>query len=104
MTTETDKSYRYKLVQKRVKKIKGFYVHLLVYLFINIAIFIMSSRDDGILEALTEIGNYSTAFFWGIGLLAHWCDVFMPNIFFGKEWEEKKIREIMEKQKQKNWE
>jgi hypothetical protein len=43
--------------------------------------------------------NYWTAIFWGIGLLAHGISVFSPNVFFGKDWEEKIIRELMDKNK-----
>lgn len=102
---EIDKnSPRYRNAHKKVQNIKGFYVHLLVYLFINIAILILNTRQEGLIEGLTEIWNYSTAFFWGIGLLAHWASVFGPNVLMGKDWEERKIKEIMEKEKRKTWE
>lgn len=100
----TEKNYRFKLAQERVKKIKDFYVHLLVYLFINIVIFVVITRDKGLLEGMQDLENYFTAFFWGIGLFFHWWNVFGPDIFFGKQWEEKKIKELMEKEKQKSWE
>jgi hypothetical protein len=98
-----NENIRYENARKRIKEIKGFYIHLLVYVFVNIAIFIMSTRDEGILEGLTHLSNYSTIFFWGIGLLAHWVSVFGSNLFFGKNWEEKKIKELMEKDKKQLW-
>lgn len=97
-------SPQYRNALKKVKDIKGFYVHLVVYLFINIAILIVSTRDEGLLNGLTHIWNYSTAFFWGIGLFAHWASVFGPNIFLGRDWEERKIKELMDKDKKKTWE
>ncbi|TBW29380.1 2TM domain-containing protein [Gramella sp. KN1008] len=103
METDYKKSISYKAAHKRVKDIKGFYVHLAVYLFVNTAIFIMVTRDEGFLSGLTNISNYSTVFFWGIGLMAHWASVFGPNFIFGKKWEERKIKEIMEKDKKKLW-
>jgi 2TM domain-containing protein len=39
---------------------------------------------------------------WGIGLFFHAMGAFRFNPFFGKNWEEKKIREMMEKEKSKN--
>jgi hypothetical protein len=45
-----------------------------------------------------------TAFFWGIGLVAHGFSVFVPQWFLGNDWEERKIKEIMEKEKQNKWE
>lgn len=103
METNYKQNIRYKAAQKRVKDIKGFYVHLTVYIFINIAIFIVNARGDGFIEGLTDISNYSTIFFWGIGIIAHWASVFGPNFLFTKKWEEKKIKEIMEQDKKKIW-
>lgn len=103
MERDYKKDMSYKAAQKRVKDIKGFYVHLVVYLFINVAIFIVTTKDEGFVEGLTDISNYSTIFFWGIGLVAHWASVFGPNFIFGKKWEERKIRELMERDKKQIW-
>jgi hypothetical protein len=48
--------------------------------------------------------NFSTAFFGGIGLAAHGLSVFLPSLIMGKDWEEKKIKELMEKEKNNKWE
>ena len=57
-------------------------------------------------ESYFQWQNFFTAFFWGIGLLAHALSTFMPHWIFGKTWEENKIREFMEKDKQNldSWE
>ncbi|QYA26852.1 2TM domain-containing protein [Gramella sp. MT6] len=103
METDYRKSMSYKSAQKRIKDIKGFYVHLLVFIFINAAIFIMNTQDTGLLDGLTEITNYATLFFWGIGLFAHWASVFGPNFIFGRKWEERKIKELMDQDKKQIW-
>lgn len=105
METNYKENISYQSAKKKVKDIKGFYVHLTVYLFVNIAIFIVNTRDEGIIEGLGNFWNYSTAFFWGIGLLAHWATVFGPNFLFGKDWEERKIKELMDKDQvhKKSW-
>jgi len=103
METDYKKSMSYKTAQKRIKDIKGFYVHLLIYIFINAAILILNTQDTGFFEGLSDLSNYSTLFFWGIGLFAHWASVFGPNFIFGKKWEEKKIKEIMDKDKKQIW-
>ena len=103
MQPDYKKSMSYKSAQKRIKDIKGFYVHLLVFVFINTAIFIVTTMDAGFFKGLTEISNYSTIFFWGIGLFAHWASVFGPNFIFGKKWEEKKIKELMDQDKKQIW-
>lgn len=103
METNYKETLRYKAAQKRMKDIKGFYIHLTVYILVNIAIFIASTMNQGIIEGLTRWTNYTTFFFWGIGLFAHWASVFAPNLMFGKDWEERKIKEIMEKDNKQLW-
>jgi len=96
---------RYALAYKKVKRIKGFYVHLLVYIFVNAIIissnFYGNSNQDPISWSWQ---TFSTALFWGVGLLAHGLSVFGRNIFFGQNWEERKIKEFMEKDKNEKWE
>ncbi|MCM4160650.1 2TM domain-containing protein [Antarcticibacterium flavum] len=96
----------YKVAQKRVKDIKGFYIHLLVYIFINAAILIPQFIGKNIWVELGDISNYFTLFFWGIGLLAHWAGVFGPGWVLGRKWEEKKIKELMDRemQERRKWE
>lgn len=93
---------RYEVAVKRVKKLKGFYTHALVYIVINIIIVInnMQSQESG--ESFFQFKNFFTAFFWGIGLLAHAMGTFIPYFILGKDWEERKIKELMEKDKISN--
>ena len=96
----------YRAAKKRVNDIKGFYIHLIVYLFINGAILLVNSNfnQNGFLDL--EVSNFYTAIFWGIGLGAHWASVFGPSFILGKNWEERKIRELMEKDRKQmqKWE
>jgi hypothetical protein len=96
---------RYDLAYKRVKRIKGFYVHLMVYVLVNI--FLICERHYGKSsenEIFWRWETFSTVVFWGIGLLAHGISVFGKNIFFGHDWEEKKIKEFMDKEGKEKWE
>lgn len=94
---------KYQEARKRVKKIKGFYSHLLVYIVINIMIILLNYQNLAPGESYFQFKNFFTAFFWGIGLVAHAFSVFVPQWFIGNNWEERKIRELMEKDKKK-WE
>ncbi|TRX16413.1 2TM domain-containing protein [Flavobacterium franklandianum] len=96
---------RYNLAYKRVKRIKGFYVHAMVYVLVN-AFIIISSYNRSLFgnEVFLRWETFSTALFWGIGLLAHGLSVFGSNLFFGQNWEERKIQEFMEKDKSEKWE
>lgn len=106
METRTKESPQYRAAKKKVSEIKGFYVHLAVYLIINIFIVVADSSEFFLGEGNVEISSFYTAFFWGIGLFAHWASVFGSNLFLGKNWEERKTREYMEREKQQNhkWE
>jgi two-component system LytT family sensor kinase len=84
-----DKDKSYQRAQKRVKEIKSFYGNLISYCIVIPALIIinlMTSPDD--------IWFYFPMLGWGIGLAAHGMNVFA----IGKSWEERKIRELLEKQ------
>lgn len=96
---------RYELAYKRVKKIKGFYVHALVYVLVNAFIIISTFNKSEIgIEVFFKWETFFTAIFWGIGLLAHGLSVFGRDLFFGADWEQKKIKELMDKDNNKKWE
>lgn len=81
--------------QKRVDKIKGFYSHLIVYLAVNFALGFVVIKNVSFNEL--ELPMFSTAFFWGIGLAFHAYGVFGKHLLFSKEWEARKLKEIMDK-------
>jgi hypothetical protein len=88
---------RYKRAIERVEEIKGFYIHLFIYIVVNVALFLLNlSSSPG------RWWFYWPFLGWGIGLLGHAVGVFGLGKFFGAEWEERKIKEIMEKQETKN--
>jgi uncharacterized integral membrane protein len=104
MENLTSEQIRYEEAVKRVKKIKGFYTHALVYLVINIMLVILNIQNLNEGESYFQFKNFFTAFFWGIGLLAHALSTFLPYIILGKDWEARKIKELMDKEKGNNWE
>jgi hypothetical protein len=95
---------KYAAAQREVKRLKGFYTHLVVYIAVNLLIVFINFRDLDAGESYFKIENFFTAFFWGIGLLVHAFSTFMPNFIFGRNWEEKKIKEFMDKEKSEKWE
>lgn len=98
----TDESYN--RAYRKVKKIKGFYSHLKVYVIVNAIIIISSLNSRGFVGNHFELRGfrdweiYSTAFYWGIALAIHAFTVFGPDIFFNKDWEDKKIKKYMDKE------
>lgn len=101
---DTQDEIKYQEALKRVKKIKGFYTHAIVYIFVNIMIVFLNVKNLDPGETYFQFKNFMTAFFWGIGLLAHGLSVFVPNWVMGQNWEERKIKEFMEKEKANKWE
>jgi hypothetical protein len=98
------KEQEYSIAKKRVKAIKGFYVHFIVYILVNIfisgvIIFGLTESGDSFTEALSNFGVYSTWVFWGIGIFFHFMGVFGFGSLISKDWEERKIKELMEKDK-----
>jgi hypothetical protein len=87
--------------KKRVKAIKGFYIHLIVYILVNIfisgiIIFGLMKSGDSFEDAFSHFGVYSTWFFWGIGMFFHWLGVFGSTVFFGQNWEKKQLEKYMD--------
>lgn len=93
----------FEIAYRKVKRIKGFYSHLKVYIFVNVIIIISNLNIDFIgtrfeVNGLQSLHTYSTAFYWGIALLIHAFTVFSVDMFFSDKWEEKKIQKYMEKE------
>ena len=94
----------YNIAYRKVKRIKGFYAHLRIYIIVNAIIIVTNlNRDifgkDIIYNGLSNWHTYSTAFYWGIALLIHGLSVFGRDWFFSADWEKKKIQEYMDKEK-----
>ncbi|WP_299224646.1 2TM domain-containing protein [uncultured Psychroserpens sp.] len=95
-----EKEEAYMRAQKKVKALMGFYWHLASYVIVNLFIIILIVTYGG---RLFSFGTFATALFWGIGLLFHFLGVFGPDFMFGKNWEERKIKQLMDKEN-KHWE
>lgn len=92
---ETQESHieekRYLKAKERVEQIKGFYGNLISYCIVIPFLWWLNSRTTDFLWAIFP------TFGWGIGLLFHGMEAFGYNPFLGRNWEDRKIRELMEK-------
>lgn len=81
------------LARRRVKKKKGFYIHLAVYILVNLFIFLVSFPDNFINF------DFGPALPWGIGLAFHYLGVFgFPGSgILTREWEEKEYEKELRK-------
>ena len=95
---------KYLKAKKQVDNIKAFYKHAAFYIVINL--FFIGRRiykdiayGDSAIEAFTDLSNYRLFFWWGMILIFHAISTFeFVNLLFGKNWENRKIKEEMEKQ------
>jgi len=95
---------KYSRAKKKVKQMKGFYGHLTAYVIVNVFLIIMNATSNGGWKIFWEWQTFSTAIFWGIGLAFHAFNVFGFDFLFGKSWEERKIKDIMDRDKKNYWE
>ena len=104
METINQNSEKYQYAENQVKKLKGFYTHLAIYVVINIILLVLVSKNLDRGQSFWSFETFSTAIFWGIGIIAHATSVFGKNLIFNKDWENKKIQEFMDKDQKTNWE
>ena len=108
MENSFEERERIERARKKVKSIKGFYRHLTVYLFVNAFLWVLHIINMEPGESFWQWGNFTTAFFgaWGCYFMVQ---VFLaPTFFFGSDWEERKLKEILDKnrktKKENRWE
>jgi predicted membrane channel-forming protein YqfA (hemolysin III family) len=89
---EEDKYYSAK---KKVENIKGFYGNLAAFIVVNVVLLIINLRTSP-----EHLWFYWPLMWWGVGVVFHGFKVFEVLPTFGKEWEERKIKELMEKEKE----
>lgn len=97
---ETNNDFeRYQRAKKQVEEIKGFYGHLASFVFVMaILIYINLRYSPQYLWFLWPILG------WGIGLIFHGMKAFNYTPFLGKNWEERKLKEFMDQEKQNKYE
>ena len=80
---------RYLRAKKRVENLKAFYVHLVIYILVNMMLFTINiTSNSDVMWFLYPLAG------WGIGIVIHGLTVVAAGKF-GADWEEKKIKEYM---------
>ena len=82
---------KYQKAKRRVEEIRGFYIHLVVYVLVNAFLFLLD-----ITTSPNVLWFYWVLLGWGIGLAVHAAYVFGIGRWLGPDWEEKKIKETMD--------
>ena len=97
--TNNSEEKKYYQAKKKVEKMKEFYANLVSYVGVNTFLIFL---------------NYYTGWEhkwfiypligWGIGLLFHYFEAFGHYPFLGRNWEDKKIQELMDEDAKEMWE
>ena len=90
-----EEQQRYERARKRVEALKGFYIHATAFVLVNVALFAINTLVGG------AWWFYWPLIGWGIGLGAHALSVFGVSGRgpWGRDWEERKTREMMDKER-----
>jgi len=85
---------KYLLAKRKVRVFRKFYQHVITYVLVNLGLFLvnMLNLEEG-------LWFYYPLFGWGVGVLAHGLAVFSKYRLFDEDWEERKIRQTLEKMK-----
>lgn len=81
--------------RKRVKEMRGWYLSATAYAVVIPALWIINLSMGG------RIWAHFATLGWGFGLTIHGLSVFAGRSFFGTEWEERKVEELMAREKLK---
>ena len=93
-----DNENKYLKAKRRVAEIKKFYTSLISYIIFITALAGLNYYVNG----LRHPWFLWAAFGWGIGLFFQGMKAFRWFSFFGKDWEEKKMREFMDEEERHN--
>lgn len=77
--------------RRHVAALKGFYIHLLMFVAVVLLLAIVNAATGGPWWVLWVLLG------WGIGVLAHWLFVFAGSSRFVADWERRKVRELADR-------
>jgi hypothetical protein len=98
MYPEDYENSKYVRAVERVEKLKEFYQNLASYVIvIPFLVFINLYFSPGF------HWFWFPAIGWGIGVIFHWLEANNYNVFLGKNWEERKIKEMMEEDRKRKY-
>lgn len=87
--------------KKKVEEIKSFYVHLVLYILCNIIVVAVN-----LMTSPGYLYFWYSLLGWGVAIVLHALKAFDFAPFFNKDWEQRKVKELMKKEEyiRKTWE
>lgn len=92
----------------RAERLRKYYSHLIIFIFINTAISIYKvarniNHGETFKEAVIDLDTFISWIIWGLILLIHTVSVFGLPLILGKHWEEEKIKQFMDEEESLNF-
>jgi|SRR5690606_4597480 len=84
---------KYIKAKERVAELKKFYNSLTTFIVINLIFILINYMTNGFEYAWF----WWVTIWWGVGVAFHGLKVFGLHLIFSKDWEQRKIRQFMEK-------
>ena len=84
---------RYQRARQHVQALKGFYIHVTVYILVNAGLLLIN-----LVTSPAALWFYWPLLTWGIGLAAHAVAVFGVAGWLGTDWEERQISKMLEQE------
>jgi len=91
---ENKNEQRYHRAKERIEKMKAFYIHASIYAIFVVFFIYLNTLSGSFPWAIFPIAG------WGLGVIGHATDAFEYSIFFGKKWEQRKIKEILREEEE----
>jgi len=85
-------------VKKQVKEMKMFYLHLMAYIVVITVLMIIN-----LITYPFYLWFLWPVLGWGIPIAFHALSVFNMSPILGRDWEQRKIEELIEKEKGSKW-
>lgn len=88
---------KYYRAKERVAKVRSFYASLSSYILVNIILIIINLLADP-----QNLWFYWVTLIWGVVLIFQGITTFSTSQMLGDDWEKRKIKKYMEKDKKSN--
>lgn len=100
--SDDDQAWAYRRARCMVGALRGWYIHLLVYVVVNswvwLRFFYFPSPSWAMRADMGWPGPLPMTLGWGLGLGLHGILVWMRLSRWGRDWETRKIQEFMDRQ------
>lgn len=95
MTMEDFNRDKYKRAKKQVEELKGFYIHLSIYLIVNAFILVNIYLN---VDEFWYFPHFFPLIGWGVGVSFHGAKVFGFSPMMGKDWEKRMVQKFMDEE------